>query len=607
MWLHLPISVSSPVSPDSILDLPSLSQRLAASVTWNGKPRQSSAWLRELKKGALMTRLSGMMYEPSQAEAIVAAWLESLRGSPAPTTPLRAPERGSKESMENSGGTYSTSSKPSTPNGCCLKTCLVCSLPLDRDFDAYAAGLIDGEGSFTVRANKSKGMATVVVSITLVAKASNILNAICHHYGGSVRPLDRPRPKEAATIRWQMSGKMLVCVIRRILPFMTVKKAQATICLELLDRVWPLYKGREQVTEERLGLFLKAKQQVEALNQRGPEDLPKDYIAQLVGDRWMKRHTDLFGEHWETFSGRWPASGSLRSGVVFERQKWEPVTEGGESSYWPTAMSIGEKAHNQLSGQYREQMDKAMESFDAAAEHWPSRDFRSGETIADYGNERPLNEAVVNWATPRAEDGESAGNHLGASDSLTGQTSLWKTPTAEDSADREHARNNRGEPKLSYQAKTFSEPVSESSLPAQPTPSGKTCWCLDPGCGLRSHKRRLNPIFVTWLMGWPIWWVTSVPQPYAPQAMALWRSNAQRLLRSLLGGLVYSDSEIWMTPVADDVGTRTARYKQGGMALSMQTESWPTPRVEPGKYSMVKGVRCETSLDYVSRDWREPE
>ncbi|WP_231750199.1 hypothetical protein [Blastomonas sp. CCH1-A6] len=36
----------------------------------------------------------------------------------------------------------------------------------------------------------------------------------------------------------------------------------------------------------------------------------------------------------------------------------------------------------------------------------------------------------------------------------------------------------------------------------------------------------------------------------------------------------------WMAPVADDTGTRTKRYGQGGMALSMQVTQWEAPQKE---------------------------
>lgn len=256
--------------------------------------------------------------------------------------------------------------------------------------------------------------------------------------------------------------------------------------------------------------------------------------------------------------------------------------------------------------------------------YWPSpqeRDYRSGETIADYGNPRPLNEAAVKWntphgqgnrdksgkaggagggefaqqatnwatptsherthdprlvdhgeqlanqvdrwATPRREDGESCGNHPGANDSLTGQTKLWSIPAPEGPT-----------------GPTSTQPAesSETSPPAPPTSDGPKCWCGSPGCVLPSHKRKLNPIFETWLMGWPLWWLTSEPEPSGPWEMALYLSRQRTALFYLLAGPGWLDSE-----------------------------RWPTPRVEPGKYSMINGKRFETNLDYVTRDWVEPK
>jgi len=41
----------------------------------------------------------------------------------------------------------------------------------------------------------------------------------------------------------------------------------------------------------------------------------------------------------------------------------------------------------------------------------------------------------------------------------------------------------------------------------------------------------------------------------------------------------------WMAPVADDTGTRTKRYGQGGMALSMQAANWAGPAAQNHKGS----------------------
>jgi len=44
-----------------------------------------------------------------------------------------------------------------------------------------------------------------------------------------------------------------------------------------------------------------------------------------------------------------------------------------------------------------------------------------------------------------------------------------------------------------------------------------------------------------------------------------------------------------MAPVADDTGTRTKRYGQGGTALSMQADQWMAPRTVQGCYTRDQG------------------
>lgn len=145
-----------------------------------------------------------------------------------------------------------------------------------------------------------------------------------------------------------------------------------------------------------------------------------------------------------------------------------------------------------------------------------------------------------NWATCRAEDAESAGNHPGAQDSLTGMATLWATPASRDwkygeASDETLSRNARplnGQTcsqslaqgwvalALSINSSNFSSEtltqLGEAIKRSATTPSGgKRCWCGSPDCNLPSHKRKLNPLFTCCLMMWPAYWLTREPQPYA--------------------------------------------------------------------------------------------
>ena len=107
---------------------------------------------------------------------------------------------------------------------------------------------------------------------------------------------------------------------------------------------------------------------------------------------------------------------------------------------------------------------------------------------------------------------------------------LWRTPTAEDSANRTFARNNRGEPKLSAQVKLWptlraNDPEKRGDFKNDPRnglPAAAKFWPTahancSTGAGQSPKKQggenlqtavagQLNPTWVEWLMGYPEGW-----------------------------------------------------------------------------------------------------
>lgn len=249
-------------------------------------------------------------------------------------------------------------------------------------------------------------------------------------------------------------------------------------------------------------------------------------------------------------SENWPDSGMWESGDAFELQTSEPPTLENESSSWRTADQTenarwptpnvpnggrtsnatdrradgskrqidlgalamrwptprredgescgnhpmngeGPNSHNQISGQWRDAMDRALtqncwqtpgtDSFRSrggdrkdeqgldqqARMFWQTpqaRDHKSGESKADYGNTRPLNEQVATWPTPQACSPNSLRGE--------GQDDLQDAVT-----------------------------VFPHSPPAPPIQDGEISSESAP-----SLPRRLNPQFVEWLQGFPIGW-----------------------------------------------------------------------------------------------------
>jgi hypothetical protein len=113
----------------------------------------------------------------------------------------------------------------------------------------------------------------------------------------------------------------------------------------------------------------------------------------------------------ETYSETWPDSGTMRNGVVTELRTSAPAISGNESSSWPTAMTY-----------------------------------------------------------TRREDGESCGNHPGATDSLTGATINWGTPSAHERA--QDPRQVDHGIQLANQADTWQTPRKQSALDSGPSRIG---------------------------------------------------------------------------------------------------------------------------------------
>lgn len=112
---------------------------------------------------------------------------------------------------------------------------------------------------------------------------------------------------------------------------------------------------------------------------------------------------------------------------------------------------------------------------------------------------------------------------------LTDQAQQWPTPASRDyrtpnSQESQESRKHTGGEQLpNFVEHHFSHPVL-STLDGRPlSPTDRTL------------PRRLNPAFVCWLMGWPIWWTNPALTSCAKSEMALYRCRLQWHLSSLCG------------------------------------------------------------------------
>ena len=287
---------------------------------------------------------------------------------------------------------------------------------------------------------------------------------------------------------------------------------------------------------------------------------------------WRMCQTSLIPEL-STFSGPWPKRGAIRSGTAFRLLKSAVAIDAKDSSSWPTARA----ADSQGSDYQRDKGQKGKErpTLSGTAKNWPTptsfdaemngqirkSDRKHGKTPLDHdtSHQLSLHQAVnlwptptvsaamqgestpdgrrgqtllgaarsKNWPTPRSSDsfGSDPQGKMGEVSKLCGVAEFWPTPMARDT--------KSGKVSMATSQKN-ARPLNEAAegwVPSHPGPThqknGSKSSALPP-----NSRRRLNPLFVEWLMGLPFAWTGSEPVEIA--SYRSWLHTHTCLLRDLL-------------------------------------------------------------------------
>lgn len=273
---------------------------------------------------------------------------------------------------------------------------------------------------------------------------------------------------------------------------------------------------------------------------------PASSQPSLLTDEPPSRSSSMTSKGWIT---------KLRS-ASSQRRRLAGHIFANASSSWPTPDAGARQGHNRSMSEGAAERPLLAE----AAKHWPTPDantatYSNGRfgrnlreaaslwatpSVADLtgghaarggdrseemllpGQARVLSE---NWPPPRAEDMEGVLNHPGAIDSLTGAARLWPTPENAD-ASRGSDTHVRGNPTLLGASRSFLQGET-TRIDGEPSSA--------PG---PSSPRQLNPVFVEWLMGWPLGWT----DPGSPLPATEW-SRWLRHMRSSLCTLGWEAAE----------------------------------------------------------------
>ena len=278
--------------------------------------------------------------------------------------------------------------------------------------DAYAAGIIDGEGCITIAQHGKGQWFSIRIDVGMSDKSIALLEALKQNYGGSVRQTREATEKWEASSAWGIFGKEAAAFLMKIEQYLFLKAEQARLALrlqEILDMLPRNTNGSAHWTDEARQRGSVIRLRVQELNRKGPDttQTPEDgWFARLVAGRWVTPQQSMFADlGWEPYSETWPRSGMTRNGSAYRRPPLVRRIDAIECSLWPTPRSSMQVEI--INGRaMRNGKDYGL-SLPAAVKLWPTpsaRDWRSGKAseVTHAKNSRPLNEVVRLWSTPTA-------------------------------------------------------------------------------------------------------------------------------------------------------------------------------------------------------------
>ena len=330
------------------------------------------------------------------------------------------------------------------------------SSQVPTSFDAYAAGLIDGEGSIMVWKNQRWFYPRLRVKMSV--KARVVLDRLAAEYGGEVRAVPTLGERHADQIDWQLMGEQAARCLARVHPWLVLKVEQSVLALALWDMIEslpPSTTGRGRAWSasafERAATM---KRRMTELNRTGPslissaEGSPVSLSLKPASARvrptsggsgpsspvllasydpatssWrtpqgslLSTEDERFPRSWET----WPRSGMTRGGRAYALPMSERVTAGSESSYLhtPRATRGGASTENQ-----RDLLPTPK------ANEWKGRGV--GEVgRQDFEDKRNLKSIGHLLPTPRTTDAQGKGKHgEGGLDLRTSLGDLTRPPS----------------------------------------------------------------------------------------------------------------------------------------------------------------------------------
>ena len=184
--------------------------------------------------------------------------------------------------------------------------------------DAYAAGILDGEGCLTVGLTKRVMTYDSRVYVGMTERAKGVLELFRREFGGTLRKSRGATEKWEAAWMWSVSGRGAAAVLARVLPHLVLKQRQG----QLLAELEAMKADATGWTEDMRARAAAIRATVMDLNRKGPPPSATEppvpgasFVRDVDGFLMERRNPDLFNEaQWQTWSGRFAGSGITGDG-----------------------------------------------------------------------------------------------------------------------------------------------------------------------------------------------------------------------------------------------------------------------------------------------------
>lgn len=136
---------------------------------------------------------------------------------------------------------------------------------------AYFAGFLDGEGCFNIRVHhpkKNPDRSHYMCRICITGTDKQIMDWILKRFGGNYHKRSRGSTYKPV-YHWNLSGPPMTELVKLILPYLVVKKAQAKTMLRFRSTFDPNRWNQTPLSKKEIEIRAECIQKLHYLNHRG--------------------------------------------------------------------------------------------------------------------------------------------------------------------------------------------------------------------------------------------------------------------------------------------------------------------------------------------------